>query len=300
MIVNSRPLSWWRLMWIVRGSAIQHVWKTLLVITAVAVLVTVAHGTIITYVDGKISFFKVSLTTVPFVLMGAPLGIFLGFRNNSSYDRFWEGRKLWGQLVNVSRSITRQLFMFVNAPAAEQERLGKFQREMVYCFISYVHALRMHLRNQVPSDRHFKDIILSDSPEFSIKGNMDHFQEYYRMQAFLLEAGFTQVEAFHNLPLLLLKHIGLRFRKAWLERWIHPYHLSLLEQSITGLTDIQGGCERIKNTPIPFSYTILMHRLVASYCFTLPFGLVDTVGIMTPLVVLLISYTFLGTFQNPG
>jgi putative membrane protein len=75
---------------------------------------------------------------------------------------------------------------------------------------------------------------------------------------------------------------------------IHPQHLPLLEAALSDLTNLQGGCERIKSTPIPFSYNVLLHRIVAMYCFTLPFGLAPIVDWFTPIVVALIGYAFLG------
>jgi ion channel-forming bestrophin family protein len=71
-------------------------------------------------------------------------------------------------------------------------------------------------------------------------------------------------------------------------------HLPVLEASLTALTDIQGGCERIKLTPIPFSYTTLIHRITAVYCYALPFGLVDVVGNYTPVVCGIVAYAFFG------
>jgi putative membrane protein len=71
-------------------------------------------------------------------------------------------------------------------------------------------------------------------------------------------------------------------------------HLPVLEGSLTTLTDIQGGCERILATPVPFVYNVLMHRIVAGYCLFLPFGLVDTIGWVTPLAVAFIAFAFYG------
>ncbi len=88
--------------------------------------------------------------------------------------------------------------------------------------------------------------------------------------------------------------MGERIRWAWRLGWIDRYHLAILEDSLTTMTDIQGACERIKNTPIPFAYTILVHRIIAFYCFTLPFGILSSVGVLTPVVVFLISHAFLG------
>jgi len=78
------------------------------------------------------------------------------------------------------------------------------------------------------------------------------------------------------------------------KRWIHALHVPVIEGSLTAMTDIQGACERIKSTPIPYSYTVLMHRLVAMYCLLLPFGLQDAAGWATPVVVLCISYALFG------
>jgi putative membrane protein len=97
-----------------------------------------------------------------------------------------------------------------------------------------------------------------------------------------------------NRPYAILQSMGERFRDAWLRGWVHAQHLPVLEQSLTALTDIQGGCERIKSTPIPFSYTALIHRIVAIYCYALPFGLTNQVGALTPVVVAIISYAFFG------
>jgi putative membrane protein len=207
-------------------------------------------------------------------LIGLALSIFLGFRNNASYDRFWEGRKLWGQVVNETRSLARQVLLLVvpedGGPArsaAENAATHPFQREVVLRIVAYAHALRHHLRNSDPRED---------------------------LAAFLPAEELTMLGDQKNVPLALLQTIGQRLQWAWRRGWVHDLHLPVLERSLTELTAIQGGCERIKSTPLPFAYTVLIHRLVASYCLLLPFGIVDQVGLMTPVVVLLIAHAFLG------
>ena len=75
---------------------------------------------------------------------------------------------------------------------------------------------------------------------------------------------------------------------------LHPLHLPVLEGTLTTLTDIQGGCERIKNTPVPLSYTELTHRIVAIYVLLLPLGILSTTGEATPIVVAMVAFCFLG------
>lgn len=97
-----------------------------------------------------------------------------------------------------------------------------------------------------------------------------------------------------NVPLGLLHRLGMQMVDARRKHWIHPLHVPVIEASLTALTDIQGACERIKSTPQPYSYTVLMHRIVAVYCTLLPFGLADSIKWMTPIVVLFVSYSLFG------
>ncbi|MEO7159302.1 MAG: bestrophin family ion channel, partial [Polaromonas sp.] len=140
MIVRDRP-SGIRLFLVVRGSILKRIRLTLLVNTLSAIVVTVVHG----------NFFalKITLTTIPFTLMALPLAIFLGFRNSTAYDRYWEGRKLWGELVLRCRSLSRQCQGFIQpadpgqAPQAEAAR-----QRLLYRAIGFVHALRLQLRDR--------------------------------------------------------------------------------------------------------------------------------------------------------
>jgi len=267
MMVAEKRYSWLRLLLKYRGTALPRMGGRLAFTTLLAVAVTV--------VDLNVRFFHPDLTTIPFTLIGLALSIFLGFRNNTSYDRFWEGRKLWGGMVNTTRTLTRQILTLVNDPkesgaegrAADSEAVTTFRREMVYRVIAYTHALRLHLRDQ------------------------DRLEE---LAPFLSATEIEALQGELNRPIAILQSMAFRLRDAWQRGWIQTYHLPVLEQSITVLTDLQGGCERIKSTPIPLSYTSLIHQIVAIYCIALPFGIVKTVGVFTPVVVGIVAYAFYG------
>lgn len=258
--------NWWRQMATFRGTALMRIWPRLLVVTGIAAVETTLH------LNGLWS--ATGLTVVPFSLVAVALGIFLGFRNNTSYDRFWEGRKLWGQLVNTTRSFARQVQVYVGPHAegaavapSDPEALASIHRELVYRIIAYTHAFRQHLRDE--DDVAALAGLLSQEEREALSGQL-------------------------NRPVAILRELGGRLRALWGQGLVHPLHLPALEASLTALTDIQGGCERIKSTPIPSSYTVLIHRIVATYMFALPFGLVDTIGAFTPVVVLIIGYAFFG------
>ena len=270
MIVEKK--SWLGVLLVWRGTALARVWRRVLFVTLIAVVITT--------IDLQLGVFHADLTTTPFALIAVALGIFLGFRNNTSYDRFWEGRKLWGRMVNTARTLTRQILTLVGPVpgtleasimleerAPEAAELVEFHREMVHRLAAYVHCVRMHLRDQDPLDE---------------------------LRRLLPEHEVEALRHESNRPIAILQTLGDRVRDAWSGGWIHHQHVMALDQSLTDLCDIQGGCERIKNTPIPFSYTALIHRIVALYCIALPFGLVASIQGFTPIVVAIISYAFFG------
>ncbi len=248
------------------GQAIRHVWLRTLSVTALSVIATFLYQ--------EVPQFHYSLTSMPFTVVGLALGIFLGFRNSSSYDRFWEGRKLWGALVNTTRNVTRQVLTLVAAPddAGEEERAAvkEWQERFVHTLIAYVHAFRRALRGEDPIER---------------------------VSGLLSEDELDRLRREENVPYGIVQLLAEYVSTARSRGWIHPMHVPALDQSLTAITDVQGGCERIKSTPIPFSYTVLMHRIVGVYCTVLPFGIDEAVGWARPVVVLVVSYAFFGLDQ---
>jgi putative membrane protein len=267
MIVQ-RELTWLRMLFSYKGSALTRTLPRILTITAFAAVATA----VVRYYELE----HYSLTITPFTLVGLALAIFLGFRNNAAYDRFWEGRKLWGQLVNSSRSFAREVLMLVVPPAnrhAADPDVREFQEDLIRRMVGYVHSLRHHLRETSPWDD---------------------------LTGFIPEEEHPLFQDEKNVPIAILLDIGVRLRKAWRDGWISDFHLATVEGTLSAVTEMQGGCERIKNTPIPFAYTVLLHRTVAFYCLFLPFGIIDTVRWLTPLVVALISHAFLGLDEIGG
>ncbi|AKU97150.1 putative membrane protein [Labilithrix luteola] len=251
---------------ILGGFALPNIWTRTLTVTGIAIAVTLLYM--------RIPALHYSITSTPFVLIGLPLGIFIGFRNNSAYDRFWEGRKAWGALVNTSRSITRQVLTLTEAQPDATERseeaIRAFEVRMVHLTIAFVHTLRKQLRDSDP---------------------------FPALQRILKDGEADEVERLRgeeNVALAILQRLGDLLVEARRKHWIHPFHVPVIEQSLVNLTDIQGVCERIKGTPIPYSYTVLIHRIVAVYCSLLPFGLAETIGWATPAVVLCVSYALFG------
>lgn len=249
MIVRNRP-HWFLLLFVWKGSILGRILPQLLLTTGFAVLVALAHH--------FTPAWTLSLTPVPFTLLGIALAIFLGFRNSVSYDRYWEARKLWGGVLNDTRTLTRQISSFSDADA---ETRNKF----VYGLIAFVYALRDQLRG--------------NSSETSLN-------------QWLPTEWARTIQKVRFKPAVILMILAESLRQLHSEGRIQSVLFAGMDRNLSQLNEALGGCERIASTPIPFAYSVIIHRTIYLYSFLLPFGLIDTVGLMTPLMVTFISYTF--------
>jgi putative membrane protein len=248
MIVRP-PLHWLRMLFVWRGSILPAITPQLLIITILAVVATLLHGSILSW--------KVPLNFVPFSLIGLTLAIFLGFRNSTSYARFWEARTLWGVLLVESRQLTGQALTLSQNPVPAQA-LG-----LRLCALAY--ALKHQLR-------------CSD-----MRADLALFLPADEVQQ-ISEARFPAAMAL----LLLQRWLGVQCQQGA----IAPAVVPVFEQALARLGSALGGCERIASTPIPFTYSVILHRSIYIYCFLLPFGLLDSIGTMTPVIVCFVAYTF--------
>ncbi|MBC8103966.1 MAG: hypothetical protein H7Z41_15440 [Cytophagales bacterium] len=213
----------------------------------------------------------IALSAAPLTLIGTALTILYGFRTNSAYDRWWEARILWGAIVNQSRTMARQALAFpMTASDPDKSAMGKeispWQREMIYCQIAFVNALRCRLRKQ--------ETLTEIAPFLS---------------ADLMET----VRNAKNIPIAILNHMATRLKDAAREGQLDPFRFVAMNQTLAELTDLQGGCERIKNTPFPRQYETFPRLFVYIYCAVLPFGLIKDTGWYTPLLSTVLSFIFI-------
>jgi ion channel-forming bestrophin family protein len=239
----------------------------------------------------------IGMSSLPLGLMGAALSIFLAFRNNSAYDRWWEARTLWGGLVNDSRTFGRQALTLVDEPPASGNLRTPASRpssaasaaststaaaaqgaqahaatappleamDLIEWQIAYVHALRCHLRQQTP---------------------------YPELTGRLSPALIGWLRTQRNVPLALLLHAGRMLRSLFDQGRMDSFRFTQMDSTLSRLCDVQGACERIKNTPLPRQYEFVPRMLVGAYCLLLPLGLVEGMGLMTPLASTLVSFIF--------
>ncbi len=177
-------------------------------------------------------------------LLGFVLSLLLVFRTNTAYDRWWEGRKLWGALVNNSRSMAMKL----NAALSPADAISRTQMRSL--IINYAAVLRNHLNTEDVR----MELDAEEHPELHF---YDHEKHIPNQVASLLVQKITQL---------------------YKEGKITGDQLLALNPEMMSLTDICGACERIKNTPIPFSYSVFVKKFIFFYVMTLPFGFVFSLG----------------------
>ncbi len=264
MIVRNKPNAF-KLFFVVQGSVVPNIAPQILTSAFVGVLVYLGA----LYFPASIP----DLTVTPFVLLGVTLSIFLGFRNRASYERWWEARKQWGQLIIDTRSITRQALTYIadRTPASTAHPSSgsakHCQRRIILLTAAFAHALRHHLRDTDSLD----DI-----------------------ERFLSTKDRESIKTARHVPNFILKLIGEEIGSALRNHLIGEISARNLEERLTSMSAVLAACERIHNTPLPFAYSLLLHRTAYIYCFTLPLGLVASLGVLTPFVTAIIAYTFFG------
>ena len=197
-----------------------------------------------------------SSTTAIHSLLGIVLGLFLVFRTNSAYDRWWEGRKQWGALVNNSRNLALKINAFVDRSNPEAR---DYFAKMIP---NFVYATKEHLR----------DNFIEEEIEEPKPGLME------------------QLRNINHKP---NKISGLMYEKVqelYKQGTISGDQLFLLDKELKSFLDILGACERIKNTPIPYSYSMFIKKFIFTFTITLPLGLVTEFKYWTVPIVLLIFY----------
>jgi putative membrane protein len=219
---------------------------------------------------------EIALPFAPIGVLGTALSIFLGFRNSSSYDRWWEARKIWGGIVNYSRTFARQMLTLGTLQHTREkisaEELRSFQQTAIYRHLAWINALRFQLRGQV------------DTAEWNDE-----------LKKFLPENEFNALKAARNKATHLLLLQGRDIADATQKGIFEDFRHMQLDNTLTELTNLQGACERIKNTPLPRQYDFFNFLFLHVFLILLPLGLLEMFE-KSSLPLLLIPLSVLAGF----
>jgi putative membrane protein len=249
-MIQYNPQRWFDHLFDVKGSLIPEITLRVLLCVVWAVGVVAFHHWV----------GPVDIPSTVHTLLGTALGLLLVFRTNSSYDRFWEGRELWGSLVNESRNLARCAAVHLRGDPVLLGQVVRWTGAFPYAVKNTLRGTEGlgPIAHELPTAQLDRSLG-SEHPALSIAT---------RISALLLKA----------------RDQGL----------ISDIVLMSLDQNVGRLIDHLGGCERINGTPLPFAYMVHLRRVMILYCFTLPFALVGPFGWLTVPAILGVAYTFFG------
>lgn len=198
-------------------------------------------------------------------ILGTAISLFLGFRTNSAYQRWWEARKVWGEIVNNSRSFARQILTFGSGETINDGKIKIINRQIVWCW-SLAHTLR----------------------------NVNQPQE---AEKYLSKEEFIDLSERDHIPNLLLLNQEFDLKTLVANGEINDFDLRTIDETLKGLTDSMGKCERIKKTVFPTQYSLFTLVFINIFLFLLPLGMVESLGYFAIPIHIAIGFTF-GMIQS--
>ncbi|WP_445629847.1 bestrophin family protein [Nostoc sp. DSM 114167] len=237
-----------------KGSVTKAIFKHILWCGAFGFLISLLH-----HFDKPVSQ-PILGSVIPSIV----LGLLLVFRTNTAYERFWEGRKCWGSIVNNVRNLARQIWVSVDeiSPEDKDKKITALNLLAAFAVTTKLHlrgeAVNSELEDLMPSTKYIKLKIMNNPPIEVAFWIGDYLQEQYNRNC------------------------------------LNSYQLTSMQELLNNLVDNLGACERILKTPMPLAYAIHLKQLLILYCFLLPFQIVDSLGWWTGLISALVGFTVFG------
>jgi putative membrane protein len=250
-MVDYNPKSWWKLIFVFHRS------DTLRQLLPAMVGVAV-YTALIAYLVQEVFHAHFKNATIVHSLVGFVLSMLLVFRTNTAYDRWWEGRRVWGSIINNSRGLAMKLSGIVNDPATHQRLRALITNEVM--------AMKWQLRQG------FNDGDFEDTDRYQ----MAEFKRKKHLPSAILQAIYCEVEALRS------------------EGKITGEQMLFLGPELQSFADNMGACERIQKTPIPYAYSLFLKKVIFLYIFTMPIGFVPEFGYWTIAIIPLVFYAFAG------
>ena len=252
--MKSQKVRWFRVALQIRGSVIPAIFNRVLYCGLFGVFISLLH-----YFT-----FSVSQPILESVIPSIVLGLLLVFRTNTAYDRYWEGRKCWGSLINNVRNLARQIWINVEEKLIEDRQNKILNMRLL---VAFAVAAKLHLRGE-GINRELEELMT--------------ISKYFKLKTM------------NNPPLEVAFWIGDYLQQQYKSGLLNIHHLVAMQELLNKMVNDLGGCERILKTPMPLAYAIHLKQLLLLYCLLLPFQLVSTLGWWTGAIVSLISFTLLG------
>ncbi|MDZ8226118.1 bestrophin family protein [Nostoc sp. ChiVER01] len=252
--MTAEKLTWLRLKLQLKGSVLKAIYKHVLWCGAFGFLISLLYH------------FKmpVSQPILGSVIPSIVLGLLLVFRTNTAYERFWEGRKCWGSLVNNIRNLARQIWVSIDeiSPEDKENKITALN-----LLVAFAVTTKLHLRGETVNSE-LEDLMPSSK--------------------------YIKLKIMNNPPIEVAFWIGDYLQEQYDRNCLNSYQLASMQELLNSLVDNLGACERILKTPMPLAYSIHLKQLLLLYCFLFPFQIVQSLGWWTGLIAAFVGFTVFG------
>ncbi|MBN3874885.1 bestrophin family protein [Nostoc sp. JL33] len=246
--------TWLRIKLQLKGSVLKAIYKHILWCGAFGFLISLLYH------------FKVPVSQpiLGSVIPSIVLGLLLVFRTNTAYERFWEGRKCWGSLVNNIRNLARQIWVSIDeiSPEDKDNKITALN-----LLVAFAVTTKLHLRGEAVN-RELEDLMPSSK--------------------------YRKLKIMNNPPIEVAFWIGDYLQQQYHRNCLNSYQLTSMQELLNNLVDNLGACERILKTPMPLAYSIHLKQLLLLYCFLFPFQIVESLGWWTGLIAAFVGFTVFG------
>jgi ion channel-forming bestrophin family protein len=257
-------LNWWEVIFRVGGSVVHAVFGW--------VLLCGAYGFIISLLS-RFGYIRIveEVKVLPHiaVALNVALSLLLAFRTNAAHDRFWEGRKLWGSMVNTVRNLVRGIWITIEEPQPVDRRQKQANMRLVSAFAV---AMKLHLRHD--------PINLNDE-----------------LLSLMSQTKYHKIQEASHAPLEISFWLGDYLQRQYEREHINIFQLQDLHQLLNDMVDILGACERILKTPVPLAYTITLKLLLIAYLMIIPLELAHSLYLWTGPATAFVSLIFLVIYE---
>ncbi|MHC5856475.1 bestrophin family protein [Nostoc sp.] len=252
--MKAKTLRWLGAILQIKGSVMKSIYRHILWCGAFGFLISLLY-----HFDKPVSQ-PILGSVIPSIV----LGLLLVFRTNTAYERFWEGRKCWGSIVNNVRNLARQIWVSVEEISPEDKENKITALNLLAAFAV---TTKLHLRGEAVN-RELEDLMPSTK--------------------------YRKLKIMNNPPIEVAFWIGDYLQQQYNRNCLNSYQLTSMQELLNNLVDNLGACERILKTPMPLAYAIHLKQLLILYCFLLPFQIVESLGWWTGLISALVGFTVFG------
>ena len=253
-------------------------WKKVLVFTLWSLAV------VMLYLELQEHEMDCSLPIAPLGTIGIAVAFYIGFKNNQAYDRSWEARKIWGGIVNVSRSFANQVISFISVTHSDKpvsdQAIKDLHRDLIYRHLAWITTLRFQLRRKTSSG---SGLTTPPRPYMQLT-SIDAMKS--EVSKFLSDDETEAVGSYANAATQILRNQSETLRKAIEDQKLtEEFRYIAIHEQITEMYSLQGKCERIKNTPFPRQYAYFSGVFTWIFVLLLPFGLVGELATRGPHMI---------------